>query len=494
MMQTAKSLHYHVLSSCKQHFQNNRGAQSCLPDFFLAPCMKGLCLILLLLVGCKSKPTSKDPVVKTFSIHELEKRTFHYFWDLAHPENFQIPDRYPTLTFSSIAATGFGLSTYITGVENKFITRRQAAQRTLRTLVKLWHLPQGPEAEGVAGHKGFFYHFLTLDKAERFKQVELSSIDTGLLMAGILSAMSYYDAENITEDSIRMMSDSLFRRVEWDWMYNSTDRLSMGWHPEHGYIPAEWVGYNEAMILLIMAIGSPTHPIPAEAWDKWCETYTWDTFRGQTHVQFDPLFGHQYSHVWIDFKGIRDPYMQEKGIDYFENSRRATYSNRQYCIDNPRNAAGYNENCWGLTACDGPAHTTKTVKGAPWEFFDYRARGASSEVIVDDGTIAPTAAGGSYPFAPEICEPALQYMWEIYYDQLVGEYGFKDAFNLTYITKDSPEGWFDVDYLGIDQGPIAIMIENHQTQLIWNIMKRNPYIREGLLRAGFTGGWLDVKE
>ncbi len=464
----------------------------CLPDFFLGKSVRIWTIGLLFIFSCKTSVAPvHPPVSSTFSLDELERRTFNYFWETADKNNYQIPDRYPSLTFSSIAATGFGLSAYIVGVENKFITRKQAAERTLNTLRVLWNLPQGPGTTGIAGYKGFFYHFLTLDKAHRFKEVELSSIDTGLLMAGILSAMTYYDGKDQVEDSIRILSDRLFRRVEWDWMYNETDRLSMGWHPEHDFIPAEWVGYNEAMVLLIMAMGSPTHPLPAETWTTWCSTYPWDHFKGQENVQFDPLFGHQYSHVWIDFKGIQDAYMREKGIDYFENSRRATLSNRAYCIENPQGANGYGEWCWGLTACDGPNTVKLNVNGKDWQFYDYRARGAASIQIVDDGTIAPTAAGGSFAFTPDISMKTMKYMWETYNRDLVGEYGFKDAFNLTYITKETPKGWFDIDYLGIDQGPILLMIENQQTQLLWNIMKKNPYILDGLRKAGFSGGWLD---
>ncbi len=446
----------------------------------------------LLIAGCKTKATPKESFVPTaYSVDELEHRTFNYFWDLADKSNFQIPDRYPTLTFSSIAATGFGLSAYIVGAERKYVTREEAANRTLKTLNALWHLPVGPGREGIAGFHGFFYHFLTLDKAVRYKDVELSSIDTGLLMAGILSSMSYFNSDNEVEKSIRVVSDSLYRRVDWNWMLNDSLRLWMGWHPESGFIPAEWKGYNEAMVLLIMAIGSPTHSISGHAWQKWCETYRWDNFKGQTNIQFDPLFGHQYSHVWIDFRDIQDEFMASKGIDYFENSRMATMSNRAYCIDNPLKEKGYNEWCWGLTACDGPASKTMEVDGMKRDFFDYRARGACSYQIVDDGTIAPTAAGGSYPFSPEICDHTLKYMWETYQQELVGEYGFKDAFNLTYLTSDTPKGWFDVDYLGIDQGPILLMIENQRTGLLWNVMKRNPYILAGLRRAGFSGGWLE---
>lgn len=451
-------------------------------------------VVALFFIACKTKNIPLSAVVsRKYSVEELQHRTFNYFWELADTRNFQIPDRYPTLTFSSIAATGFGLSAYIVGAEKKYITREQAAQRTLNTLKILWQLPQGPEEKNVSGYKGFFYHFLTLDRAVRFKDVELSSIDTGLLMAGILSAMSYFDHDTPLEDSINAYSDSLFLRVEWDWMYGDTSTLSMGWFPERGFIPSQWTGYNEAMILLIMAMGSPTHAIPAAAWDKWCDTYVWDEFEGQENIQFDPLFGHHYSHVWIDFQGIRDKYTREKGIDYFENSKRATLSNRSYCIRNPMKAKGYHDLCWGLTACDGPVNQKINIEGNPWQFYDYRARGACSFNIVDDGTIAPTAAGGSFAFTPDISNSTLKYMWETYNTQLVDEYGFKDAFNLTYVTDETPDGWFDVDYLGIDQGPILLMIENHKTGLLWNIMKKNPYIQRGLKAAGFRGGWLDAE-
>lgn len=455
--------------------------------------MRPIFLLLILITGCSPAVQPAQQEVVPYSVDELQRRTFNYFWETADSLNFQVPDRYPTLTFSSIAATGFGLSAYIVGAEKQYVTRAQAAERTLRTLEVLWNLPQGPEAADISGYKGFFYHFLTLDKATRFKTVELSSIDTGLLMAGILSAMSYFDQDNEVEKKIRETADALYRRVEWDWMMNDSTTMSMGWFPEKGFIPSQWKGYNEAMVLVIMAMGSPTHPIDTSAWSHWCATYPWAAFQGEENVQFDPLFGHQYSHVWIDFRGIQDQYMQAKGIDYFENSRRATISNRNYCVANPMGAKGYGPYCWGLTACDGPGGGQKQVDGKPWEFFDYRARGACSIQIVDDGTIAPTAAGGSYAFTPAISDSTLQYMWNTYYKDLVGPYGFKDAFNLTYTDDQHPNGWFDVDYLGIDQGPIVLMIANQQSGIIWNVMKKNPYIMAGLKKAGFRGGWLESK-
>lgn len=453
-----------------------------------------LIISLLLASSCdeqttKPKPDSGDIATASLDIDDLQRRTFNYFWETVDTFPYQVLDRYPTLNFSSVAATGFGLPSYIVGAERGFITREQAADRVLKTLQVLRDLPQGPDSTNVAGYKGFYYHFLTLDKALRYQKVELSTIDTGLLMAGVLCAMSYFDSDNEKEKQIREIADFLYRRVEWDWAMNGQKNMSMGWHPERGFLDATWRGYNEAMILLIMAIASPTHPIPAQAWDDWTSTYQWGEYFGQEHINFAPLFGHQYSHMFVDFRGIQDVYMREKGIDYFENSRRATYANREYCITNPAAYLGYGENIWGLTASDGPGNRDK---GNPnISFWTYRARGAARWHVVDDGTIVPTAAGGSVPFAPEICLPALDEMHRMYGDSLYGEYGFKDAFNPTFTYTDGRQGWFDTDYIGIDQGPILIQVENHRSELIWNIMKKNKYIVDGLKKAGFTGGWLD---
>lgn len=430
-----------------------------------------------------------------FSLDEVQKRHFLYFWELAHPGNYQIPDRYPKDDFSSIAATGFGLSAYLVGAERGWITRAEAAERVLKTLKILQNLPQGPAASGVAGYRGWFYHFLNTQDALRFKTVELSSIDTGLLMAGVLSCMTYFDQNNPTETAIRNTADFLYRRVEFDWFLNEQNRLSMGWFPERdGFLAADWRGYNEAMVLLVMALGSPTHPVPSAMWDKWCEPYFRAEFQGQDHVNFGPLFGHQYSHCWIDFRGIQDPYMKATGFDYFENSRRATLAQRRYCIENPLGFKGYGPEIWGLTAGDGP--DAEMMHGGKKIFCPgYGARGVAIDYQEDDGTIAPTAAISSLPFAPEVCLPTLEAMWNRW---PVGKFGFFDGYNETFTELDkSPKAqpgfpyWVDKDYLGIDQGPIVLMMENYRSNFLWDLMKRNPYIVRGLKRAGFTGGWLD---
>ena len=437
---------------------------------------------------------TKETTVVPFSLDELQRRTFNFFWETVD-KNSQVPDRFPTMNFTSIAATGFGLSSYLVGVERGYITREQAAERVLKTLEVLLNLPQNGEATlNTSGYKGFYYHFLDHDKALRFKQVELSSIDTGLLMAGVLSCMTYFDKDNETEQKIRAITDQLYRRVDWQWFTdgNKSGLIKMGWTPENGFHDRYWDGYNEGMLIYILALGSPTHSITPDCWDAWCQRYPYKQFMGLEQVNFGPLFGHQYSHIWLDFKGIQDPYMAAKGMDYFENSRRATIANRLYCIANPKGFKDYDDHIWGLTACDGPDYKETIWNGKPMIFQGYSARGAATDEAFDDGTIAPTAAGGSVPFSPKECIASLKAQWENYYPNLVGKYGFKDAYNPSYtFGKVNENGWFDIDYLGIDQGPILLQVENHRSQFLWNLMRKNPYVVAGLKRAGFKGGWLN---
>ncbi|MGQ0812942.1 MAG: glucoamylase family protein [Gemmatimonadota bacterium] len=464
--------------------------------------MTNVLLVLALIAtacGSPAAPRPPIPAADLAFLDTLQSRTFDFFWQTTNPRNGLAPDRYPTPSFSSVAAIGFALTAYPVGVERGYITRAQAAERTLTTLRFLWRAPQGGAVTNVAGHKGFFYHFLDMETGHRFKTVELSTIDTALLIAGVLFAQTWFAGPNAVESEIRALADSLYRRVDWPWAQARPPAVSMGWHPERGFIAHDWRGYNEAMILLLLALGSPTHPIAPDAWTAWTSTYQWGTFYGYEHVGFAPLFGHQYSHAWIDFRGIKDSYMRARGIDYFENSRRATLSQRAYAVANPMGWRGYGAELWGLTASDGPKGMTRIVDGVERKFFTYAARGASFTEVRDDGTIAPTAAGGSIPFAPEVTIAALQAMRARYGERLFREYGFLDAFNPTFTFTDvapqhgsvSGDVWIDGDYLGIDQGPILLMAENHRSALVWETMKRNPYIVRGLCRAGFTGGWLE---
>jgi hypothetical protein len=453
-------------------------------------------LLSLLLLACAHTARPQT------NLDDVERRSFHYFWDLADPRTFLIPDRAPTPSFSSIAAVGFGLTAYGIGAERGYVTRDDAARRTLATLQSLLAMKQGPEPRGVSGYKGFYYHFLDMKTAERFETVELSTVDTSLLVAGALFSQSYFDRDNETEKAIRSAAEELYTRVDWPWEQVRAPAISMGWTPEQGFHTYDWRGYNEAMIVVILALGSPTHPVDASAWSEYHKTDQWGTFYGQQQIVFAPLFGHQYSHVWIDFRGIQDANMRAHGIDYFENSRRAALSQHAYAIDNPDRWRGYGDRIWGLSACDGPMDATITIDGRPRTFHSYHARGATAGDIRDDGTIAPTAAASSIAFAPEIAIPAIHEMSTRYGKNLYSMYGFLDAFNPTLRTTeelkhgrvDPAQGWFDIDYLGIDEGPIVAMIENYRSGLVWKTMRRNPHIVRGLRRAGFGGGWLEGKD
>jgi hypothetical protein len=451
--------------------------------------------------GAVSAPPSEpitSPRAQAF-LDTLGQRTFAFFWERTDPATGLTPDRWPTPSFSSIAAVGFALTAYPIGAEEGYVTRNEAAARTLTTLRWFWQAPQGPAASGTSGDHGFFYHFLDQQSGTRFRDVELSTVDTSLLLGGVLFCQQYFDGADATESAIRAYADSLYRRVDWRWAERTAPLINMGWKPEDGWQPLDWRGFNEAMLVYILALGSPTSAIDSTAWAAWSSTYQWGRYYGQSHLGFAPLFGHHYSHVWIDFRGIQDPFTRAHGIDYAENSRRATLAQRSYAIDNPAGWAGYGANVWGLSASDGPADLTLDYKGHSRRFFTYAARGASFTEVRDDGTLAPTAAAGSLPFAPEIVIPALLQMRERYGDWLFGQYGFLDAFNPSFqfpvgVSQGRlvpGEGWFDTDYLGIDQGPIVAMLANYRSDLVWKYMRKSPYIIRGLRRAGFSGGWLD---
>ena len=459
-----------------------------------------LCLVLCATAACASAPTGggrADPF-----LDDLERRTFNWFWETTNPQNGLTPDRWPSRPFASIAAVGFALTAYPVGVERRYVTRDQAIERTLNTLRFFWRAPQGPVTSGITGYKGFFYHFLDMESGLRYQTTELSTIDSALLLGGVLFAQSYFDGGSAAEAEIRALADSIYLRVEWPYFQTDARGITMAWRPEPNRLfgPARWTGYDESLILHVLALGSPTHPAGREIWHFYSSHFAedWGEFYGQTHLQFAPLFGHQYSHVWIDFRGIQDDFMRAHGLDYFENSRRATLSQRAYATANPGGWKGYDAEVWGLTASDGPKDTTLIIAGRERRFRTYWARGARHNDIRDDGTLVPTAAGGSIPFAPDITISALKAMRERYGFHLYRQYGFVDAFNPTFDVALQTRrgrvvpgvGWFDDDYLGIDQGPIVLMIENYRTGLIWNVMKKNPYIVRGLCRAGFTGGWL----
>jgi hypothetical protein len=395
----------------------------------------------------------------------VQGTSFDYFWYLANPTNGLVPDRSATGSACSIAAVGFGLTAIGIGIDHGWITRTQGVARVLTTLNTFLQGPQGPGTSDIIGYQGWFYHFLDMNTALRSGSTELSSIDTALLLAGILYAKQYFNHAGADETSIRSTADALFNRVNWAFMSRGTDAVAMGWQPTTGFSGfGNWIGYNEAMILYCLAMGTATNPLPASAWSVWTSGYKWITNFGQSYVFLPPMFVFQYSHCWIDFRHIADAYMNSNNCTYFENSRRATLAQVAYAIANPNHEVGYSSNVWGLTACDGQTN--------------YAARGISPGGT-DDGTIAPTAAGGSIPFTPEYSLPTLRYFYSHYRPRIWTAYGFRDAFNLG-------AGWYDTDELGIDQGPIVIMIENYRTQKVWRLFMQNLEVERGLQQAGFV--------
>jgi hypothetical protein len=433
-------------------------------------------------------------------VDSLERATFDWFWDFQGMDSVLTPDREPTRSFCSVGAVGFALTAYPIGAERGWVTRAAAARRTLATLEFFWSARQDTAAHGVTGYRGFFYHFLEPEHGTRFKDIELSTIDSALLFAGALFCQSYFDHPDPVEARVRALADSLYARADWRWAQVRSPKVCMGWGPEDGFLAYDWQGYDEAMILQVLALGAPRHAAEGDVWRAWTKGYRWGTFQGQEHLGFAPLFGHQYSHVWIDTRGIQDDYMRGHGIDYFENSRRATLAQFAYARQNPGAFRGYGERLWGLTACDGPLDGKAVIDGRTREFHTYTARGASFERVEDDGTVAPCAAAGSMPFAPEIVVPTLMAMRADYGAYAYDRHGFVDALNPTLDANVRVTagrivpgvGWFDTDRLGIDQGPTLAMIENWRSGLVWRVMRRNPYIARGLRRAGFQGGWLDA--
>ncbi len=420
-----------------------------------------LLVCVLVGVGSARAQISTDALLDT-----IQHAAFNFFWQEANPANGLIKDRGPGSAPSSIASVGFGLSAICIGVDHGWVSRAAARDRIARTLNTFWTGPQGGGASGYIGNFGLFYHFLDMSSATRTWDSELSTIDTGLLLAGIIDARQYFDGTDSVETRIRALADSIYRRMNWNLMRNFNPGILMGWKPGTGFLGyGQWIGYNEATIMYILALGSPTYPVDFLGWQTWTQGYQAGTLYGHHYVYFPPLFGHQYSHCWIDFRNINEPYMAQHGLTYFENSRRATLAQRAYSIANPAGHAGYSDSLWGITASDSPT--------------GYSARGAPPAQN-DDGTIVPTAAISSIPFAPDEGIAVARNMWENYRSQLwLNPYGFRDAFNLNV-------NWWDPWIIGIDQGPMIIMIENYRTERVWNRFMQNPDVQRGLQLAGFT--------
>ena len=432
-------------------------------------------------------PTPAGPATETDEalLDRFQRAAFGYFVEAFNATNGLIADTTRPGAPASIAVIGFALAAYPVGVERGWMARDEAAARALTTLRFFWSAPQnaGPDA---TGHQGFFYHFLDMATGARVWRCELSMIDTALLVAGMLTAAAYFTRETPAEIEIRTLADAIYRRVDWSWAQAGEATVRQGWKPRSGFLHYGWEGYSEAILLYALGLSSPTHPLSDASYAGWTQTYQWENIYDQDLLYAGPLFIHLYSHAWIDFAGLRDDFMREKHSDYFENTRRAMLVQREYARRNPHGYLGYDEDGWGLTASDGPGYKILSVGGRRRRFFSYAARGVPYGP--DDGTLAPWAPLAALPFAPDLALRALRQLGARH-PLVVEDSRLPSGFNPT-LTQDDPGGWISEGYFGLDQGIVALMVENHRSGLIWRLMRDSPYLGPGLRRAGFRGGWL----
>jgi hypothetical protein len=420
-------------------------------------------------------------------LHALQRKTFRYFWSETNPRNGLLADNTLGDVPASIAGVGMALAAYPVAVERAFISRRRAVARATATLRFFRDSEQGPKPDAT-GYRGFYYHFLDVRTGRRAWKSELSTIDTAILLAGALTSAAYFDGVNSEERELRTLAKALYTRADWQWAQNRGAAVSQGWTPEHGFLRHRWTGFNEALMLYVLGLGSDTHPLPKTSYSAWTKTYRWKRLFQHEFLFGGPLFMHQLSHVWIDFRMIQDDFMRRHHIDYFENSRRATYVQQHYAIRNPGRFAGYGEYGWGITASNGPGPKVRRIRGVTRRFFGYRARGVPHGP--DDGTLSAWAVAASLPFAPEIVLPTLRHYLDTY-PGITNEYGLVCSSNPTYPGPEKKRsGWLSRAHFALDQGPVILMIENYRSGLIWRLMRHCEPIVRGLRRGGFTGGWL----
>ena len=431
-------------------------------------------------------------------LEDLQRKAFLYFERHANPQTGLVLDSTQPGQPASIAAVGFALSCYPIAIERGWMLYHEALALTLAALRFFDEADQSGARDGV-GYKGFFYHFLDAANGKRAWNCELSTIDTALLLAGMLHAAQYFAGDGDDEREIRTRAQSIYARVDWRWAQNGQDAIALGWKPESGFLANRWLGYNEAMVLYVLALAAPEFSVTADAYHAWTSTFNWKRIYGHEVLYAGPLFIHQFSHIWLDLRGLQDKFMAAKKTDYFENSRVTAHIHREYAMRNPHGFEGYEKNCWGFTASDGPADATEKFHGHDQKFYDYIARGAPFGP--DDGTISPWASIASLPFAPEIVLDQIRHL-----EGLIGHspagYGFHASFNLswaepeatgvmcTMIDGQQKRAWVSPWHFALNQGPIVLMIENYRTRMVWNQMRECAPIKLGLQRAGFSGEWL----
>jgi hypothetical protein len=416
-------------------------------------------------------------------LDRLQRAAFDYFIEYADPITGLVADTSRQDSPASIAVVGFALSCYPVGVERGWIARPDAAGLTLKALRFFWNSPQGPDPD-ASGHQGFYYHFLHMRTGRRVWKCELSLIDTTLLLAGMLTAAAYFDGAATDETEIRALAAALYRRIDWRWAQNGGKTVAQGWKPECGFLNSGWEGYSEATILYVLGVASPTFPLPPDSFAAWTSTYQWENIYGYEYLYAGPLFIHLFSHAWIDFRGIQDEFMREKGCDYFENSRRAVAVQREYAARNPQGFVDYGPNVWGISAGDGPGNEELRESGRDRRFFGYTDRGVPFGR--DDGTLAPWGMLAALPFSPSSGLAAVRHLIERRPEICVCD-RMSSGFNPSLIEQG---GWISDGHFGLDQGIVVMMIENHRSGLIWKLMRACPHIATGLRGAGFTGGWL----
>ena len=383
-------------------------------------------------------------------LEDLETANFLYFWEQTNPSTGLTKDRCnvranDNKVVGSIAATGFALTALCIGENRGYVTYAQARDRALVTLRFLW--------KKLHNQRGFFYHWANINTGERLWESEISSIDTAILLCGVLTCKAHFAHTEITD-----LAQEIFNRVNWQWLSEDTLILPHGWAPETGFLRYRWDSYSELMMLYLLGLGSSKYPLPPGSWDAWKRSeFEYD---GIKYIgSFAPIFVHQYSLGWFDFRGKRDKY-----ADYFQNSTLATEAHRRFCVDLSRQFPDYSEDLWGITASD-------SIHG-------YEVWGGPPKTGPIDGTVVPCASAGSLPFLPQQVMRVLRVTYLRYGAGTWSRYGFVDAFNpLT--------NWYDSDVIGIDTGITMVMAENARTAFVWDTFMKNPEAQRGMLRAGF---------
>ncbi|OLB30307.1 MAG: hypothetical protein AUH13_12670 [Acidobacteria bacterium 13_2_20CM_58_27] len=387
-------------------------------------------------------------------LDEIQRAIFDFFWNEASSKTGQVKDRAlangnDSRTMSSIAATGFGLTSLCIGDHRGYRKSAEIAERVRNTLRFL--------ANDLHNEHGFFFHFIHMETGDRWAKCELSSIDSSILLCGVLTARQYF-----ADQEIQDLATKIYHRVDWPWMLNGGKTFSMGWHPESGFLNARWEHYCELMMIYLLALGSPTHPVDASSWDAWTRPKI--TYQGIEYISGnDPIFTHQYSHAWFDFRNKRDAY-----ASYFDNSVKATKAHKLFCLSLRDRFPDYSENLWGISASDYVKGYT--AWGGP------NAQGGPIGPV--DGSIVPCATGGSLGFLFDDSIRVLRNLRGPYREKVWTKYSFRDAFNpLT--------NWYDGDVLGIDLGITMLMAENHRTGFVWEQFMKNPEAQKAMRLAGF---------